>query len=159
MARHDVSSFLDDDSLTVEVDGRDYTIPSPSARDGLWLSRLANFGAKVASDEEPSPEDLAKLELNDAQERDLYQIVLGSAFDELMANVSWVKIQRLGRWAFIYFALGPEQAEQALTSGHLSGEAVRPSRQVRRAATSSSSTRTAGKAAARKTPRRASTAS
>lgn len=158
--RHDVSSFLDDDSITVEVDGRDFTIPSPNARDGLWLSRLANLGMKVAGDAEPTAEDVERLQLDDQAERELYEVVLGSAFEELVeADVPWVKIQRLGRWAFIYFAMGPEQAEQARASGALTGEAPRPNRAQKRAAMSSSSTRGGGKAAARKTPSRGSTGS
>jgi hypothetical protein len=147
----DLSAFLDDDGLEVPVDGKVYRIPSPDAETGLYLTGLANLGEKVATGggggpapppppphtAGGGPADLARLQLSDEDEPDFIRLVLGTALDELLAdNVAWVKIQRLSRYAFFHFAIGPEAAERMLESGMLTGEAPAPSRAARRAAAS-----------------------
>lgn len=145
MARLQLDAFLDDDAMetppipsTAHPEGRVYRIPSPSAKDGLRLARLASLAVR-ANDEDPgakvTEDDLASIDLDDAEERDLYRMALGSAYQEMLDDgVSWVRIQRLGRYMFFYFGMSPESAEQALRSGVLSGEAKAPNRATRRTA-------------------------
>lgn len=150
MALKDLSSFLDDDAIDVPVDGKTYRIESPDAKTGLLLSSMVNLGVKASSGGEISDADLASLDLDDDRERDFMRMVLGDTLDELVENgVSWVKIQRISRYAFLYFAVGEEAADEALKSGALSGEAPAPNRAARRAGS---------RGAATTTKRRASTA-
>jgi hypothetical protein len=157
----DIWDFLQDDALTVPVplpDGsrKDYRIPSPDHHDGLWMATLANLGIKAHNDAEITERDVSNLELDDDAERDLYRIALGTAYSELIADhVSWERIRRVGKYAFMVWAFSKEQADEAVRKGALSGEAPRPNRAQKRAA----ATRPASTASANKTPRRASTAS
>lgn len=139
----DLSEFLADDGLEVPVDGKVYRIPSPDAETGLFLTGLANLGEKVATGGEVGAVDFARLQLDDEEESTFIRLVLGAALDELVAdNVAWVKIQRLSRYAFFHFAIGPEAAERMLESGMLAGEAPAPNRKARREASRAGATST-----------------
>ena len=127
MAIRDLGDFLADDALEVPVDGRVYRIASPDAKTGLWLAALDHLGERGAAGEQLTLEEVAALRLDDDDEQDFIRRVLGATVDELAANgVSWMKVQRLSRYAFFYFAVGPEAADRMLTSGALSGEAPAP---------------------------------
>lgn len=139
----DLGAYLDDDTLDVEIGGKTYSIPSPDAITGLRLTALANLGAKVHAGADVTPEDLARLQMSDDDERDFLQQVLGAAFDQLVADgVSWVRIQRLGRYAFLHFAMSPEAATAAMEKS-LQGEAAAPNRAARRAPSRRASSATA----------------
>lgn len=134
MALKDLSSFLDDDAIDVPIDGKTYRIESPDAKTGLFLSAMANLGVKATAGGEIDEDDLASLDLDDDKERDFMRTVLGDTLDELVADgVKWVKIQRVSRYAFLYFAIGEEAADEALANGTLTGEAKAPNRAQRRA--------------------------
>jgi hypothetical protein len=143
MALKDLSSFLDDDAIDVPIDGKTYRVESPDAKTGLFLASLANVGVKAAAGGEVDQADVDKLDLDDDEERDFMQMVLGDTLAELVADgVSWTKIQRLSRYCFIHFAVGEEAADDALKSGALSGEAPAPNRAKRRAASRGGATTT-----------------
>lgn len=159
MALRDLGAFLEDDALDVPVPGKDeavrtYRIASPDAETGLWLQTVVGLGVKAASGGEISEADAESLQLDDDQEADFYRRIMGSTLDDMIRDgVSWVRIERVSRYAMLYFALGPEQADDALESGYLSGEAPAPNRSNRRA-----SSRAASSGGATSTRRRASTA-
>lgn len=133
MATVDLGSYLDDDSLDVEVQGRTYRIPSPDAATGIRLTAMVNLGIVYASGQPLGEAEAKQLNLDDAEERDFLEQVLGSAYGEMVADgVSWVRIQRLGRYALLHFTLGPEAAADAVAKSSL-GEAPAPNRQARRA--------------------------
>lgn len=155
MAVRDLSAFLDDDALELPIDGVTYLIPSPDAKTGLWLTALADLGVAAATGTAIDKDDLGKLKLDNDEEQSFIARVLGSGYDQMVAGgVSWVKIQRASRYAFVYFAIGPEQADAALVSGRLMGEAPAPNRSTRRKAKATApSTRSRGSIAGT-TPRR-----
>lgn len=155
MALSAFAEFLADDALvtppiasTKHPKGKAYRIESPDAETGLRLQALANLGFAVATDQDIDPEDAARLQLDDGGERNLYAQVLGPTLDELVADgVSWVRIQRIGRYAFAHFALGPEAAVK-VAEGGTSGEAPAPNRATRRASSGTArSTRSRGSTA------------
>lgn len=157
MALRDLSSFLDDDALDIPVDGVTYHIPSPDAETGLWLQGLVNAGVSVANGVKLTDAAAARLHFDDAEERDLVDILLGPALEEMRAHgVSWVKIQRISQYALLYFTLGPDAADQAAQNGLLTGEAPAPNRAARRqasrggAATTRARASTAGTTSRRK---------
>ncbi|WIX99323.1 hypothetical protein QRX60_35480 [Amycolatopsis mongoliensis] len=144
MTVKDLSAYLADDALYVPVDGTTYRIPSPDALTGLKLMSIYQLSENVEITEEAA-KALA------SESRDLPQLVLGDGLDELVAGgVSWVKIQRITRYALLFFTLGEEVADHAMTAGSLSGEAPAPS--PKRRATGAS------RAGATTTQRRGSTA-
>lgn len=144
MTLRDLASFLDDDALEIPVDGKTYRFESPDGETGLFLAGLAQLAEKAARGEQLTVEEFAKLKLSDEQENDFMRMVLGGTLDEMVADgVKWTKIQRVNRYAYAYFALGPEAADRLLQSGALAGEAPAPvNRSARRAASRAGATST-----------------
>lgn len=160
-------------------EGKTYRVESPDAATGLWLTQLAHLGGKAAFGLSISASDLASLKLDDDQERDLYQRVMGctsecravgedgtvgapcgSTYDEMVADaVAWTVLQKIAQDAYLFFAIDEAMANTRLGSP---GEApARANRATRRTAA-----KTAGRKSARastasgsRTPKPASTAS
>lgn len=129
----DLEEFFDG-SLSLPVGGKTYKVPPISATDGLWATALTDLAVK----DKPSESDVATL--NDDDERNLYQRMLGPVYDELIADdVAWPVIQRCGRTAFVFFTLGEGPAAKAWEAV---GEAPAPNRETRRKASKGSGTRT-----------------
>ncbi len=143
----DLGTYLDDDGLDVPVGDRVFRIPSPDHATGLRLTAMVNLGVSFAAGAELSKKDAANLNLDDEQERDFLELVLGPAYPEMVgAGVSWVRIQRVGRYALLYFTLGPEAAAESVqrtAEASPSGEAPAPNRAARRAPSSKASSGTA----------------
>lgn len=117
--------------------GKVYVIDSPDAETGLSLTAMVNLANKAASGqlatEEQAKEAVEELELDDNDERDLYERVLGDSYAELLAdNAPWTAIQRLGQYCLIYYGMSAQAASKALQSGVLLGEASGPNREERR---------------------------
>ncbi|WP_103342603.1 DUF7426 family protein [Amycolatopsis sp. CA-126428] len=126
MTVKDLSAYLADDALSIPVDGTTYRIPSPDALTGLKL-----MSVYLISEDVEITEEAAQALADD--KRDYVSLVLGTALDEMVAGgVSWIKIQRIARYALLFFTLGEEVADHAMTSGALSGEAPAPSPNGRR---------------------------
>lgn len=140
----DLGSYLDDDRLdtppipsTKHPAGRSYRIPSPDAATGVRLTAMVTLGVAFASGADLDQREADKLKLDDAQEKDFLEEVLGSAYGELVGDgVSWTRIQRLGRYCLLHFTLGPEAAADEVKRS--SGEAPAPNRATRRAKASGS---------------------
>jgi len=127
-------SFLEDDSIRIPVpipsrehpDGKLYTVPSPDAETGVRLTALADIARKQRQGVQVSARDVARLHLNDEEEREFAQQVMGSCYDEMMADgVAWVTIQKVMNYAYIYFAMGKDVADQAAREGLFSGGKAR----------------------------------
>ena len=136
MSRLDLAGYLDDDSVeipgiisTTYPDGKTYRFASPDAKTGLTLANLADLAVRARLGGDIGAQ-AAALELDDNQERDLMRDVMGATLDELTADgVSWVRIQRLNRYLFIFFAMG----EDAAAGLKLGGAPVPANRSERRA--------------------------
>lgn len=147
MSYVDIGGYLDDDAIDTPPirsreypDGRSYRIESPDAETGVRLTAMVSLGVDLAVGSKVSERDAEKLKLDDDQEREFLREVLGDTYDEMLADgVSWVRIQRLGRFALLYFTLGPEAAGEEARRGAALGEAWAPNRQTRRAAAKGSS--------------------
>lgn len=161
MPRRDLTAFLEDDSLQypgvpskTHPDGKDYRVSSPDAATGLWLASLGTAGMVAAEGGELDPE-VPGLKMDDGQERNLYQRVLGDTYDEMVADgVSWTMLRHIAQDAFLYWAINPAFADAALAG---LGEAVaRDNRAARRAKakrSGSTTKRTAAKTAGSKSSR------
>ncbi|MEV0379809.1 hypothetical protein [Nonomuraea sp. NPDC050643] len=143
----DLDEFFDD-SLRLPVGGKWYVIPAPDAEVGLLCQRLmhASLAAEQGETvEDPKLTELAEIVLNDDEERDLYQRILGPVWDELRADkVTWPRIQHVGATALVWVAAGKDAAAKIWASGG-AGEAPAPNRATRRA-TAATSTRSRGSA-------------
>ncbi|MEU1880836.1 hypothetical protein ABZ470_26315 [Streptosporangium sp. NPDC020072] len=142
----DLDEFFDD-SLRLPVGGKTYVIPAPDAEVGLLCQRLMHASLAVEQGEEvddPQLNELAAVVLDDDEERDLYQRILGPVWDELRADrVTWPRIQHVGATALVWVAAGKEAAAKIWGSGG-AGEAPAPNRATRRAAAKSIRSRGSG---------------
>lgn len=138
-----LNDFLNESAIRPTIkskkhpEGKVYVIPSPDAETGLSLTAMVNLANKAASGqlatEEQAKEAAEELELDDNDERDLYERVLGTAYAELREdNVPWTAIQRLGQYCLIYFGMSAQAATRALQTGVLLGEAAGPNRAEKR---------------------------
>lgn len=137
----DLESFLNDDAITTppikskkHPEGKPYKIQSPDAETGLRLNGLATIAAKAAAGQEVSPDDVKSLVMDDAEERVFLEQVLGDAYHEMLADgVSWTSLQRLGQYAFSYFAVSPAAANKGVREGIFAGKVQTPTnREARR---------------------------
>lgn len=156
MALSDLTAYLDDDSLEVpgvrspaHPEGWTYCIPSPDHKTGLRLTALVNLGIQAAAGEAAEPDEKQRAVLSDEEEREFLPQVLGTAYDEMVADgVSWVRMQRISRYALLYFTLGEDAAGQ-MVKASAEGNGAAPNRAARRtrgseAATSSTAVSTVG---------------
>ncbi|AGK80397.1 hypothetical protein SFUL_5509 [Streptomyces microflavus DSM 40593] len=146
-----LGDFLDD-ALELPVTGLDkvertYRIEGPSALDGVRIERVTTLAARLAAG--GSAVDAPALD--DEQEIDLYRMCLGSAYDQLLADVSWAAFRHVALTSMMWITADRETAEAYWATGNAPGKA--PSRAERRSATRASS----AKGAASTTKPRAST--
>jgi len=116
----DLQTFFDDDALKLppikskkHPNGKRYVVQSPDFETGMLLQQLANLGAKAAAGVELTEADAKKLNLDDDEEREFAAMLLGETLNEMRADgVSWASIQKVVKYAFAYYAMSPEAAEQ-----------------------------------------------
>lgn len=126
--------YLEDDTLTIPgipstayPSGKAYTIPSPDAKLGARLAAVGDLAVKVSLGVEVGEREKSRLQLDDDQELDLMEQLLGDAREEMVDDgVTWTHLRGIMKYAFIYYALGPEQADDAARNGVLSGKAPAP---------------------------------
>src|SRR5690625_3533188 len=113
--------YLEDDALELDgirsreyPDGKTYRIESPDADTGLYLAALGDIMLRAGTGAPVSDDQVSRLKLDDDQELELMDRVLGETKDEMIADgVKWVHLRGVSKYAFIYFAVGKEQADQA----------------------------------------------
>lgn len=151
MATRDLSAFFEDGALTypgvpstAHPAGKTYTVPSPDAKTGAWLSAIADLGVMAANGAKLSEQDASQLKLDDDKQRTFYQRVLGSAYDEMLADgVSWAMLQLVGDDAYLCFGMDEDVADLVLAS--LGKAQARENRATRRLAkTQATAPKTAG---------------
>lgn len=129
--RSPVFDFLDDDGCVVPLvpsqkypNGMTYTIPSPAAEDGIRFAALADLGLKVRRGLKVTEADRARLKFNDEEEHEFARDVLGPVYQQMIDDgVSWVRMQRITQYAYTYFAIGPDAANDAAARGVFEGKA------------------------------------
>lgn len=140
-----VLDFLEDDALTTPLiksrahpDGKRYRIESPDVDRGLFLTRLQTAGMSSARGEKVADHDASRIqryldgitaegkESDDPEADDTAlqanRLVLGEAFDEMRADgISWERIRRITRWAFVAFTADLTTANELALKGAFSG--------------------------------------
>lgn len=152
MAFKELDEFFDP-TLRLPIRGNVYVVPSPDAKTGLWCQRMLATGAIAATGGDISADEIAALELDDTQEREMYKIVLGTAWDEMLDDgLPWDIIRHAGITAFMWVASGRETAEAYWASGGDSGEARRPTPQDHKAPARTRSARRGSRGSSSQTP-------
>lgn len=115
MSFRDLDEFFDS-SLRLPVRGKTYVIPSPDAKTGLWCQRIIALAGK--GKDGLTDDDAASLRLDDDEERDLFQRLLGDAFEEMVADgLPWEHVKHCGMTALMWAAGNSEQAEAYWNAG------------------------------------------
>lgn len=146
----DLEDFFDP-NLYLKIGGKVYTILAPTGEAGLRLHTMFKPGSEQ--------------HFKDDDEIEEYKLLLGAAWDELMADgVPWPSICRAGRTALMHYTLGPTLAELNWITGMVDEGNPLPAEPMNRAAKRAAKKAPAKKAAsskartARTTPARARTA-
>lgn len=128
-------------------DRKKYRIFSPSAKDGLFIERLTTVAVNLVEGGEQVNTEM----LDDGEERELYQRLLGSTFDEMVGDeVKWVWLRHTALTALMWVSSGLNTAEKFWAAAG-NPEGLAPNREARR------SKQRDGSAAANSTRRRGST--
>jgi hypothetical protein len=118
--------ILEDPVLRLPILGKTYVVQSPNAATGLWVQSMMSAAQLTRAGFEVDSAD-ARLVLEDDDERNLYERVLGDTYDELVADaVKWPHIQRAGKAALLWIHRGEEAAELFWNGGSADPKAPDP---------------------------------
>ena len=110
MAFEDLAAFIRP-GFDLPVLGRTYYVPPPNARDGAWLQALIDGVESVVLTSAVGKAN--KAVLSDEQERSAYEIALGDAYGEMVADdVPWPVLKHAGWTAWMYWTRGEAAAER-----------------------------------------------
>ncbi|QYC54355.1 tail assembly chaperone [Microbacterium phage Pickles13] len=121
-------------------EGRQYQVASPDATTGLRLNALADIMVKKEMGAEVSATDVRRLRMDDSDEHEFVRQVLGAervdggnALDEMIADgCKWEHIKRMSQYAFTFFGVSKEAADEAVRNGLFRGKVEAPNRAARR---------------------------
>lgn len=142
-----LDTFLDD-YLELPVRGRDgevrvYRIEDPSAEDGIRIEKITTLAARLAAGG-AAPETKV---LDDQEERDLYRMCLGAAYDELLAAVKWNPFKHVAMTAMFWITADKATAHEFWRTGQQAGKAR--NRAARRAQAKPGTSASAGESSTR----------
>jgi len=124
-----------------------YRIESPSGRDGLHIERITQAAVQLVTDGENVNTEM----LDDDEERNLYEMLLGKNFQQMLEDgVKWVWLRHSALTCLMWVSSGLQTAERYWASAG-DPERMAPNRETRR------SKQRAGSAAETSTRGRAST--
>lgn len=120
-----LDQFLDD-YLELPVKGADgeirvYRIEDPSAADGIRIEKVTTLAARLkAGGRAPDTEVLS-----DEEERDLFRMCLGTAYDQLLADgVKWGPFKHIALTAMFWVVTDKETAREFWRTGQQPGKAA-----------------------------------
>ncbi|MEV0445965.1 hypothetical protein AB0I84_31500 [Streptomyces spectabilis] len=117
-----------DETLVLPIGGRHYTIPAPSAEIGLRVQAIVQAAAVAASGG-----DINTTVLGDADEVDLYRDVLGTAYEQMLADgITWPALKAAARTAVVWIVQDKATAERVWAAGGDPSRLTPPNRQQRR---------------------------
>lgn len=140
MAFKDITEVLEP-WLDLPIKGTTYRVPSPSIETGLWCQNVVEVAAAVKAGRDISDNDVARMKLDDDQERDFNARILGPAYDEMLAAaVEWEYVKLAARTVFVWVVQDRDTAE-TFWSRAGRPEAPRPAPQDRKPATKKTTAR------------------
>lgn len=139
----DLREFLDQPVLRMPIGGRIFEVQPVSAREWLRLQEVQQ--SVLSADPESAVSDASRM-----TEVELYKLVLGDAYEELLDNVSRPELEKAALTAY-YWQLGRNDIAESFWSLGGKAEAPTPARAPRKSTTRTST------GAANTTRKRAST--
>jgi len=169
MTTNDLSTmldFMDDEDgfksplmpSTKYPEGKSYAIKSPDAKTGLRLSAISDITMKQARGIEIAELDIKRLRIEDEDEREFIEQVLSPAVVAEMIDdgCRWEHVKRLGLYAFVFFGVSREAADDAVKRGLFKGKGLMPpkNRAARRSSSTKAKSTTSDSGASSKTKRK-----
>lgn len=112
MSFRELNESLFDSTLRLPLRGKTYVFESPDAKTGLWVQQAVTVAARAKAGGDVSDDDLAALQLDDDEERDLYRRAMGATFDEMLADkVPWEHLKHAATTVLIWITSDREKAE------------------------------------------------
>jgi hypothetical protein len=109
--------ILEDPVLRLPIKGKTYVVQSPNAATGLFVQSLMSAAQMSRAGFAVDAAD-TRLVLEDDDERNLYERVLGDTYDQLVADdVKWPHIQRAGQATLLWIHRDEEAAEAFWNGG------------------------------------------
>ena len=141
-------------SITLPIGDRDWVIESPDAATGAYVNALVERGrAAKRKGRDLTEPDVEDLHLDDEEERNLYARLLGDTYEEMTdraAGCSWEDVKLAALTTLFWVVHDLETAERFFNAGGVQDPPVAPTNRAGR--------RAAGKATAKSSPSRGSTA-
>lgn len=129
----DLTEILDP-FLPLPIAGKIYRVPAVDAATGLRAQATVQLAAKVKAGDEISAVDIATLQLDDEEEVDFTESMLGSTYGEMIADgVNWPYIRHAAATAFAWTVMDRDSAAKVWAEGGGSPEGRRPAPQDRKA--------------------------
>ncbi|GHA28622.1 hypothetical protein GCM10010372_30510 [Streptomyces tauricus] len=118
-----LDQFLDE-YLDLPVKGRDgeirvYRIEDPSAEDGIRIEKITSLAARLAAGGKAPDTEV----LGDDEERDLYRMCLGDAYEQLLADVKWGPFKHVALTAMFWVTTDKDTAKEYWKTGTRPGKA------------------------------------
>lgn len=130
MAFQDLAEMLDP-RLPLPIGGKLYYVQSPDIKTGLRSQATVAVAAKLKVGEIVTPEDVAALNLNDAEETEFTRSMLGAVMDEMQADgLPWEFVRHAAKTVFMWVVSDRDEAEKVWAN---LGNARRPVPQDRKA--------------------------
>jgi hypothetical protein len=147
VAFKDLREFVDGRFIDLPIGGTTYRVHDVDAETGVWVQKVMDIGLAAYQGK-----DVDGAVLDDDEERDTYERVLGDTYEQMLADgVDWGDIKHVAVTAMIWIAFDADTAERFWETGD-KGEAAAPETPGPNRAS-----RRASSAAARTTRSRAST--
>jgi hypothetical protein len=109
MAYEDLAAFVRP-GFDLPWGGRVFYVPPPNARDGAWLQALMDGSEAAVLTRSIGAAN--KAVLSDEQERTVYQLALGAAYDEMSEDLPWPILKHAGVTAWLHWTRGEAAGER-----------------------------------------------
>ena len=111
MPFEDIAQFVAN-SFDLPYGGKTYTIPAPSAQDGLWLQAILDGAESFVLTRAVGAAN-RKVIVGDEEERTAYQLAMGPAYQQMVDDgVTWPVLKHAGMTAWIYWCRSSSAAER-----------------------------------------------
>ena len=102
-----------DPNLPLPIRGKTYSVPSPNIAVGLRAQATVAIAVKVKAGGSVTPEDVAALKLDDEQELEFTQSMLGPVFTEMQADdIPWEYVRHAAKTVFMWLISDRDEAAQ-----------------------------------------------
>ena len=106
----DLADLLDP-RLHLPIRGKTYHVESPDVATGLRAQATVAIAAKVRQGQDVTPEDIASLKLDDAEEMEFTQSMLGNTFAEMQEDgLPWEYVQHAAKTVFMWLVSDRDEA-------------------------------------------------